>query len=81
VAGMADVVAALRAGIPDGSVIDDPDRMESYRYDKALFCPAGMPAAVVIARDRGHVEHTLRTASELGVPVVPQGARSRRPCR
>jgi glycolate oxidase len=73
---MADVVTALRAGIPDGSVIDDPDRMESYRYDKALFCPAGMPAAVVIARERGHVEHTLRTASELRVPVVPQGARS-----
>jgi len=76
VARMADVLAALRAGIPDGSVIDDPERMESYRYDKALFCPAGMPAAVVIARERGHVEHTLRTASELGVPVVPQGARS-----
>ncbi|MFW5899291.1 MAG: FAD-binding oxidoreductase [Jiangellaceae bacterium] len=73
---MADVVTALRAGIPDGSVLDDPDRMDSYRYDRALFCPAGMPAAVVLARERAHVEHTLRVASELGVPVVPQGARS-----
>lgn len=73
---MGDVVASLRAGIPDGSVIDDPDRMDSYRYDKALFCPAGMPAAVVLARERAHVEHTLRVASELGVAVVPQGARS-----
>ncbi|MGH9250968.1 MAG: FAD-binding oxidoreductase [Acidimicrobiales bacterium] len=73
---MVDVVAELRAGLPNGVLIDDPDRMESYRFDKALFCPAGQPAAVVLAAERGHVEHTLRTASRLGVPVVPQGARS-----
>jgi glycolate oxidase len=71
-----DVVAELRAGLPDGVLIDDPDRMESYRFDRALFCPAGHPVAVVLARERAHVEHTLRTASGLGVPVVPQGARS-----
>ena len=70
------IVAALRDRIPRDSVLVDPDVMEQYRYDKALFCPAGMPAAVVIARERAHVEHTLKTASELGVPVVPQGARS-----
>lgn len=73
---MTDLVAALRDGLPAEAVLDDPDRMESYRYDKALFCPAGKPAAVVTARNRSHVEHTLRTASRLGVPVVPQGARS-----
>jgi glycolate oxidase len=67
---------ALRDDLPAEIVVDDPDRMESYRYDRALFCPAGMPAAVVLARERGHVEHTLRTASRLRVPVVPQGARS-----
>jgi len=71
-----DVVAELRAGLPDGALVDDPDRMESYRFDKALFCPAGQPVAVVLAHERAHVEHTLRTASALGVPVVPQGARS-----
>jgi glycolate oxidase len=73
---MTGLVAALREGIPAADVVDDPDVMESYRYDKALFCPAGTPAAVVTARERSHVEHTLRTASRLGVPVVPQGARS-----
>ncbi|MGH8824844.1 MAG: FAD-binding oxidoreductase [Jiangellaceae bacterium] len=73
---MVDVVAELRAGLPDSVLVDDPDRMESYRFDRALFCPAGRPAAVVLARERGHVEYTLRTASRLGVPVVPQGARS-----
>src|SRR5215207_151809 len=66
----------LRAGLPAETVVDDPDRMESYRHDRALFCPAGMPAAVVLARERSHVEHTLRTASRLHVPVVAQGARS-----
>lgn len=70
------VTDALRDGLPAGVVVDDPDRMETYRYDRALFCPAGMPAAVVLARERSHVEHTLRTASQLRVPVVPQGARS-----
>jgi glycolate oxidase len=30
----------------------------------------------VTAQERSHVEHTLRTASRLGIPVVPQGARS-----
>jgi glycolate oxidase len=70
------LVAELGAGLPAEVVVDDPDRMETYRYDRALFCPAGVPAAVVLARERGHVEHTLRTASRLSVPVVPQGARS-----
>jgi glycolate oxidase len=70
------LLAELRAGLPAEVVVDDPDRMESYRYDRALFCPAGMPAGVVVARERKHVEHTLRTASRLRVPVVAQGARS-----
>ncbi len=70
------VVAALAAGLPDGVLVTDPDRLESYRYDRAMFCPAGRPAAVVLARETGHVQHALRTASALGVPVVPQGARS-----
>ena len=35
-----------------------------------------MPAAVVLARETAHVQHALRVASRLGVPVVPQGARS-----
>lgn len=62
--------------LPSEIVVGDPDRMESYRYDRALFCPAGMPAVVVLARERAHVEETLRIASQQGIPVVPQGARS-----
>ena len=70
------LIDALRDGLPAEVVVDDPDRVESFRFDKAQFCPAGIPAAVVLVRERAHVEHTLRTASRLGVPVVPQGARS-----
>jgi glycolate oxidase len=71
-----ELVAALRAVLPAEAVVDDPDRLESYRYDKATFCPAGTPAVVVIARETEHVQQTLRVASRLGVPVVPQGALS-----
>jgi glycolate oxidase len=70
------VVEALRERLPDDVVVTDLDRLESYRFDRAQFCPAGVPAAVVLARETAHVQAALRVASALGVPVVPQGARS-----
>ena len=70
------VQKALLAELPAAVLVTDPDRLESYRYDRAMFCPAGIPAAVVLARDTGPVQAALRVASSLGVPVVPQGARS-----
>jgi glycolate oxidase len=73
---MTELVAALREALPPHVVVDDPERLESYRYDKATFCPAGTPAVVVLARETAHVQHALRTSARLGVPVVPQGARS-----
>jgi len=71
-----ELVAALREGLPTEMVVDDPDRLETYRFDMATFCPAGKPAVLVRPREVGHVQHVLRTASSLGIPVVPQGARS-----
>jgi glycolate oxidase len=73
---VAGVVRALAAGLPSEALVTDPNLLESYRYDRAQFCQAGVPAAVVLARETAHVQHALRTASSLGVPVVPQGARS-----
>src|SRR3954449_1316840 len=70
------VVTALTEGLPSEALVTDPDLLESYRYDRAQFCPAGMPAAVVLARETAHVQHALRVASALRLPVVPQGARS-----
>ncbi len=73
---MSEVVERLRQVLPAEALVTDPDRMESYRYDRAMFCPAGMPAAVVLARETAHVQAAVRAAAEFGVPVVPQGARS-----
>jgi glycolate oxidase len=73
---MSDVVERLRQALPPEALVTDPDRMESFRYDRAMFCPAGMPLAVVLARETAHVQAAVRIAAEAGVPVVPQGARS-----
>jgi len=72
----ADVVPALAEALPEHVLVTDPARVESYRHDRAMFCPAGTPLAVVLARETAHVRHALRTASRFGVPVVPQGALS-----
>ncbi len=72
----ADVVSALAEGLPPHALVTDEDVVAGYRYDRAMFCPAGVPLAVVLARETAHVQHALRVATRLGVPVVPQGARS-----
>src|SRR5262245_65401745 len=41
-----------------------------------MFCPAGKALALVHARETADVQHVMRVASQLGRPVVPQGARS-----
>ncbi|MFJ3886164.1 FAD-binding oxidoreductase [Streptomyces rubrogriseus] len=70
------LVDRLLAGLPAGSVLTDPDVTASYANDMASFCPAGAPAAVVLPRTVEDVQHVMRTATELRVPVVPQGART-----
>lgn len=69
-----EAIAELRAGLPEGVVVTDTDRMESFRNDRAMFCPAGRPAAVVLARETRHVVHAVQVAGRHGIPVVPQGA-------
>jgi glycolate oxidase len=71
-----DVVAELTAGLPAGAVLTDPDVTASYAHDMASFSAAGVPAAVVLARTVEDVQHVMRTATALRVPVVPQGART-----
>ncbi|ADB30887.1 FAD linked oxidase domain protein [Kribbella flavida DSM 17836] len=73
---MSEVVERLRQVLPPEALVTDHDRMQSYRYDRAMFCPAGEPVAVVLARETAHVQAAVRAAAEFGVPVVPQGARS-----
>ncbi|TRV81534.1 FAD-binding protein [Streptomyces sp. 130] len=73
---MDDLLEQLRAGLPAGAVLTDPDVTASYAHDMASFCEAGTPAAVVLPRTVEQVQHVMRTATALRVPVVPQGART-----
>ncbi|GAA2049561.1 MULTISPECIES: FAD-binding oxidoreductase [Streptomyces] len=73
---MSDLVTRLLEGLPAEAVLTDTDVLASYAHDMASFCPAGAPAVLVLPREREQVQHVLRVASELRVPVVPQGARS-----
>lgn len=71
---MATVIAELTAAA--GTVLTDPDILESYRHDEADFVPAGAPLAVVRPRTTAEVAAVLRVAAKHRVPVVPQGART-----
>ena len=73
---MDDLLAQLRAGLPAEALITDPDITASYAHDMASFCEAGAPAVVVLPRSVEQVQHVMRTATALRVPVVPQGART-----
>ncbi|NYV78075.1 FAD-binding oxidoreductase [Streptomyces sp. UH6] len=71
-----DLITRLLDGLPEDAVLTDPDVTASYSHDMASFCPAGVPAVVVLPRTTEQVQHVMRTATALRVPVVPQGARS-----
>ncbi|MGX1503935.1 UNVERIFIED_CONTAM: glycolate oxidase [Streptomyces graminofaciens] len=73
---MDDLLERLRAGLPAEALITDPDVTASYGNDMASFCAAGTPAVVVLPRSVEQVQHVMRTATALRVPVVPQGART-----
>ncbi|MGW1197048.1 FAD-binding oxidoreductase [Streptomyces sp. NPDC002536] len=73
---MADLIDRLLDGLPADALLTDPDVMRSYAADMASFCVAGVPGAVVLPRTVEQVQHVMRTATALRVPVVPQGART-----
>jgi glycolate oxidase len=70
------LIEQLRDGLPAEAVVTDPDITASYAHDMASFCDAGAPAAVVLPRTVEQVQHVMRTATALRIPVVPQGART-----
>ena len=71
-----ELIERLREGLPEDAVLTDPDILGTYANDMASFCPAGSPAAAVLPRTVEEVQHVMRTAHALRVPVVPQGART-----
>jgi glycolate oxidase len=68
-----DPAEALRALLPAGRVLTDPDAMDAYTRDQTYAVP-GAPLAVVRARDTADVAATMAWAQEERVPVVPRGA-------
>jgi glycolate oxidase len=71
-----DLIAALREELPAHTLVTDADIAASYARDMAGLCAAGDPAVVVLAETTEQVQHVMRVATRLRVPVVPQGART-----
>ncbi|KRE29305.1 FAD-linked oxidase [Mycobacterium sp. Soil538] len=70
---VSDVLAELISALPDGTVVTDPDILESYRHDRAADPGAGTPMAVVRPRRTEEVQAVLRWASAHRIAVVPRG--------
>ncbi|MFV9452732.1 FAD-binding oxidoreductase [Rhodococcus sp. NM-2] len=66
-------VSELTVALGD-AVVTEPDLMLAYRRDQSLLTAAGMPLALVRARDTDDVVETLKIAHRHGVPVVTRGA-------
>ncbi|GAA4290009.1 hypothetical protein GCM10023178_62560 [Actinomadura luteofluorescens] len=61
---MLEVTAeALRALLPEGRVLTDPDAMDAYTRDQTYAVP-GAALAVVLARDTADVAATMAWAQE-----------------
>ena len=69
-------LADLRAVLPSGALVTDPDVVASYRQDWARDPDAGTPLALVRATCTEDIQTVLRWASAHRVPVVPRGAGS-----
>ncbi|MCX5193034.1 FAD-binding protein [Streptomyces sp. NBC_00249] len=66
----------LRSALPAEILLTDPESLAAHSRDSAPFSECGTPAVVAEPRTAEQVELIMRTAYELDVPVVPQGART-----
>ena len=67
------VIDSLAAELPEGTVVTDPDILESYRQDRAADPEAGTPLAVVRPKRTEEVQTVLRWATANRIAVVPRG--------
>lgn len=70
------LLSRLRSALPAEALLTDPADLAAHSRDTAPFSECGTPAVVALPRTAEQVEHVMRTAYELDVPVVPQGART-----
>ncbi|MGB7263688.1 MAG: FAD-linked oxidase C-terminal domain-containing protein [Albidovulum sp.] len=68
-----EIVARLRAVLPDDAVIDDPAETRAYECD-GLSAYRCAPLAAILPRTTDEVAAALKICHELGVPVVPRGS-------
>jgi len=68
-----ELLAQIRAGLPDGTVIEDAVELKAYECDglAAYHCP---PLAVILPRSTKEVATALKLCHDLHLPVVPRGS-------
>lgn len=66
-------LAGLIAELPDGTVVTDPDILQSYRQDRAADPSAGTPMTVVRPRRTEEVQAVLRWAGAHRIAIIPRG--------
>lgn len=64
----------LREGIAPSRVLTGSSLVENYASDQGPVTRPAVPAVVVLVQTIEEVQHTLRTASRLQMPVVTRGA-------
>ena len=75
VASRADVlVEQLARVLPADRLVVDPAVLRSLSHDDAEWAPVGQAAVAVRARTEQEVQDVVRTAAEVGAPVVARGA-------
>jgi glycolate oxidase len=68
-----EVALALRAVLPEGSVLADPEDTRPYECD-GLSAYRQLPMIVTLPRNEDEVLAVLKVCRELQVPIVPRGA-------
>jgi glycolate oxidase len=68
-----EVALALRAVLPEGSVLADPEDTRPYECD-GLSAYRQLPMIVTLPRNEDEVRAVLKVCRELQVPIVPRGA-------
>ncbi|HEY3253135.1 MAG TPA: FAD-linked oxidase C-terminal domain-containing protein [Polyangiaceae bacterium] len=63
-------------GLLGGTLVTDPDVIEGYRRDRALWASAGTPLALVRPRATAEVQALARWATQHHIALVPRGAGS-----